>query len=134
MTNLMSVSSPTLRRHLVVLRTEVRNKDVLRATSVRHKGQIVVAAVKQGARLAGFQSGTRQSVDERRGFQVVAVFATLLVAFATVQGAMLVGVAIAALLVVGSALVAAGGEPLAVRSATVMGTIHVAAVALLTLA
>ncbi len=47
---------------------------------------------------------------------------------------MLVGVAIAALLVVGSALVAAGGEPLAVRSATVMGTIHVAAVALLTLA
>lgn len=94
----------------------------------------MVAAVKQGARLAGFQSGTRQSVDERRGFQVVAVFATLLVAFATVQGAMLVGVAIAALLVVGSALVAAGGEPLAVRSATVMGTIHVAAVALLTLA
>lgn len=94
----------------------------------------MVAAVERGVRLAAFQSGTRHSATERRGFQVVAIFAALLVAFAAVQGSVLVGVAVAALLLIGSALVAAGGEPLAVRSAALMGSIHMVAVALLTLA
>lgn len=94
----------------------------------------MVAALEHGARIAGFQRGTRRSVNERRGFQIVAVFAAALMAIAAIQGSALIGVAIAALLLIGSALVAAGGEPLAMRSAAAMGSIHLLAVALLTLA
>lgn len=64
----------------------------------------------------------------------MAAFAVALVVVAAIQGAALIGIAIAALLVIGSALVAAGGEPLAIRSAAAMGSVHLVAVALLTLA
>lgn len=93
----------------------------------------MVAALEHSAESVSAVFSGRRQLTERRGFLVVSAFATVVVLCGIAAGALWSGLAIAALLLVGSSLVAAEGEPLATRSATLLGSFHVAAVILLTL-
>lgn len=102
---------------------------------------MAVATVENGSGLGGVidaggstrRFGERITVRRDLGVFAILVFAVIVAGIGISAGAALLGLGLAALLVVGSTLVAAEGEPLAARSAALMGTIHVVAITLLTL-
>lgn len=77
--------------------------------------------------------GGERTLRRNGGSMTTLAFAALVTAFGVATGSVVAGVGLGAILIVGSALVAAGGEPLATRSAAMVGTIHLLAITLITL-
>ncbi len=72
-------------------------------------------------------------VRRNAGAMTILAFTAVVVAIGVFAGSAWMGAGLGALLLVGSTLVAAEGEPLAARAATVMGLLHVVAVTLTSL-
>ncbi len=102
---------------------------------------MAVATVENGSGLGGVMEaggsarrfGERITVRRDLGVFAILGFAVIVAGIGISTGAALLGLGLGAMLVIGSTLVAAEGEPLAARSAALMGTIHVLAITLLTL-